>query len=372
MRVAQVSCWRDPGRRSGAELLEAWTALPLQAAAADAAGVRVTVLQAAWRDEELERDGVRFVFVAEPPHLPARVTRAWPRRLLARALAARPQVVHLQGLGFPLPARRLAASGVPLLVQDHAGHPRGGWRGRATRWGLARAAGVAFTVREHARPFVEAGQLSPRVPVFEVLESTSTFTPGDVEAARRAAGVHGDPCLLWVARLDANKDPLTVLDALSAAAPALPGARLWMCYGESPLEERVRTRVAADPALAGRVHLLGRVPHARVQELCRAADFLLLASRYEASSYALLEATACGATPLVSDIPALRRMTRGGAVGGLFAPGDATALARLLAAQAALPRPPLRRAAREHFDRHLSLAALGGELRAAYEGVLRR
>jgi glycosyltransferase involved in cell wall biosynthesis len=127
--------------------------------------------------------------------------------------------------------------------------------------------------------------------------------------------------------------------------------------------------VAADPALAERVTLLGRVPHARVQELCRAADFLLLASRYEASSYALLEATASGATPLVGDIPALRRMTRGGAVGGLFPVGDPGALARLMVEQAARPRPELRRKAREHFDRHLSLSALGRELADAYAGV---
>jgi hypothetical protein len=53
------------------------------ARAAVRAGADVTVLHAAWRDEEEVVDGVRFRFVAEPPAIPGAVSRRIPRRLAA-------------------------------------------------------------------------------------------------------------------------------------------------------------------------------------------------------------------------------------------------------------------------------------------------
>lgn len=367
MRVVQVSCFRDPLRRSADELLEAWQAIGMQARAASSAGAEVTVVQAAWRDEEVARDGVRYCFVAEPSAVPPRISRVLPRRLAAAVAAARPDVVHVQGLAFPVQTRLISrASGAPVLAQDHHDQPMAGWRRPLQRWGLGAARAAAFTVREQAAAFHAAGVLRPGVPVFEVLESSSAFTPGDAPAA----GIGGDPCILWVARLNENKDPLTVLQALSRLRDRLPAARLWMCYSESPLEGAVRARLAAEPELAARVHLLGRVPHERVQALARAADLFVLGSRREGSPYALLEALACGATPVVSDVPPLRRLTGGGAVGALFPRGDADALAAAIVRVSAGDRAQMRRAAREHFERHLSPAALGRELVAAYRGTL--
>lgn len=367
MRVVQVSCFRDPLRRPADELLQAWQAIELQARAASSVGAEVTVVQAAWRDQEVARDGIRYRFVAEPSAVPPRIARVLPRRLAAAVAEAGPEVVHVQGLSFPAQTRLIArASGAPILAQDHADQPMAGWRRPLQRWGLGAARAVAFTVREQAAPFHAAGVLRPDVPVFEVLESSSAFTPGDGSAAE----IDGDPCMLWVARLDENKDPLTVLEALSRLRHRLPSARLWMCYSDAPLEGAVRARLAAEPELAARVHLLGLVPHARVQELARAADLFVLGSRDEAMGYALVEALACGATPVVSDIPPFRRVTGGGAVGAVFPRGDAEALAAAILRISAGDRAAMRRVAREHFERHLSPAALGRELVAAYRGTL--
>ncbi|HKP77445.1 MAG TPA: glycosyltransferase family 4 protein, partial [Longimicrobiaceae bacterium] len=318
MRVVQVSLVRHPRLRTGEEILAAWPAVEMAARASADAGFETVVAQAAWRDEELVRDGVRYRFVAERGGL---ARRAWPR-LPGVVRELRPDVVHFQGLSFPQ-VRRYCGHGARVLVHDHLDHPATGWRRTVQRWALRRIDGALFTVAELARPFFEAGVLRPGLPVFEVMEATCRFTPGDVAEARRRTGIGGDPCLLWLGRLDANKDPLTVLDAVSRAVPALPELRLWMCHGAAPLEGEVRARLAAEPELAARVTLLGRVPHAEVEHLCRAADFFVQGSSFEASSYSVLEALACGATPLVTDIPAFRRMTRDGAVGGLFRPGDA-------------------------------------------------
>jgi glycosyltransferase involved in cell wall biosynthesis len=374
VRAIHLSAWRDPRGRPGAELLRAWPTLTDVAAAAAGAGVEVQVVQAGWRDETVEAEGIDVHFVLESGArlLPRRLSAALPVRLMARVRALRPDVIHLQGLGFPVAARMAASLGVPVLVQDHMDRVPPPSRRALYRWGHARTAGAAFTDAEMARPFVEAGVLRPETPVFEVLESSTHFTPGDPAPARAAAGIHGDPCLLWIGRMTEAKDPFTVLDAFERAAPGLADGRLWMAYGDAPLLPAVRARIEASPLLRARVRLLGRVPHERVQALLRGADLYLSASRREGSGYALLEALASGAVPLVTDIPAHRRITRGGTVGGLYPRGDAAALAALLAEHAARPRAAERTRAREHFDRHLSFAVVGRELADAYARLVAR
>src|SRR5690606_29215222 len=135
---------------------------------------------------------------------------------------------------------------------------------------------------------------------------------------------------------------------------------------EAPLLDAVRARLDAEPALAARVRLLGRVPHGEVELLCRAADLLLLGSRREGSAFAVLEALACGLTPVLSDIPPFRALTGRGAVGALLPPGDAAAFAGALVSLAARPREELRRRALDHFRRELSFEALGKRLVEGY------
>ncbi|HVH12033.1 MAG TPA: glycosyltransferase, partial [Longimicrobium sp.] len=252
MRVVQVSCIRDPRRRTGAELLRAWPTLPEVARAAASAGVDVAVVQAGWRDETVDRDGIRYHFVAETAALPAGVSARMPVRLLHVIRSLRPDVIHLQGLDFPVPTRLLCATGIPVLAQDHGSAPPGPAHRPLRRWGLARIAGAAFTARAQAEPFRRAGVLRSGVRVFEVLESSTCFTPGDRAAARAATGIDGDPCVLWIGRLIADKEPMTALDGFARAAERLPDARLWMAYGEAPLETEVRARIASDPRLRER------------------------------------------------------------------------------------------------------------------------
>jgi glycosyltransferase involved in cell wall biosynthesis len=237
---------------------------------------------------------------------------------------------------------------------------------------LGGLAGVLFTTREQAAAMTEAGVLPPTTPIFEVMESTSRFTPGDMEAARLATGIRADPAFLWVGRLDANKDPLTVLEAFALTSAELPGAHLWMCYQDSPLLAEVQRRIASDPCLTDRVTLLGTQPHDRIQTRLRAADFLVLGSHKEGSGYAAIEALACGTPALVTDIPSFRRITGDGRAGALSRPGDASAMARAMVAWASGDRAAQRRAAREQFERHLSLHAIGAQLRAAYEAAVAR
>jgi glycosyltransferase involved in cell wall biosynthesis len=370
LHVVQLGLFNDPQRRRPAELLEAWATLVDVAEAAARAGVRVSVVQACAHAERLERAGVCYHF------LPCGETTSDARLgpLIELLRGVRPDVLHVHGLDFPRAVLSLAAAlpTVPIILQDHASRPPRIWRRAVLRRAFATASGVAFCAAEQARPFREAGVLPAHTPVYAIPESTCRFRPGDRAAARRETGLDGNPAILWVGHLDANKDPLTVLEGLSAAMPALDGARLHCCFGIAPLRAAVEARIARDPRLRGRVRLWGSVPHARIEQLMRAADLFVLGSHREGSGYALIEALACGLPPLVTDIPSFRALTAAGTLGRLWPRGDAGALAAALRTAAGWDRQQIRQKMRAHFERELSPAALGAKLASTYRDVLAR
>jgi glycosyltransferase involved in cell wall biosynthesis len=235
------------------------------------------------------------------------------------------------------------------------------------RFGFRGIHGVAFTAIEQAEAY--HGALPTEVRVFEVLEASTNFTPGDQAEARVSTGLYGDPCLLWVGRLNALKDPLVAIEAVRLTAQTAPGLQMWCCFSDSELIDVVRSRVAADPLLASRVHLLGRVPHQRVELLLRAADLFISSSRQEGSGFALIEALACGTTPVVSDIPSFRAITGRGRVGRLAATGDPGAFAASLLDLAHKPREELRLRAIQHFRERLTFEVIGRQLRSAYAAL---
>ena len=368
MRVVHVNVVQPLGHPEPDALLRAWPTLSDVAAAVASAGAEVTVVQSFDRDAEIVRDGVRFRFVREPA-IPGRATGLRPGKIAAVVRDCRPDVVHMNGLDFARHTRAVSRLGVPVLAQDHASRP-GIARARRRR-ALARVAGVAFTAAPQAEPFVAEASIPPGVPIFGVPESSTHFTAGSSEAARAETGVHGDPALLWIGRLDSNKDPLTILDAVERTAVSLPHVELWCCFHEQPLIKAVRQRVQYSDILKTRVHLLGRVPHERIELLCRAADFLMLGSHHEGSGYALIEALACGTTPIVSDIPAFRELTGNGAIGSLIEPGDGAGFARALIELAERPRGELREQAVGHFKAQLSFDRIGARLIEIYTTLAR-
>jgi glycosyltransferase involved in cell wall biosynthesis len=373
MRVTHTSFHQDPDHRQPYALLDAWPTLLGVASAVVRAGVETSIVQGSAHDAIIRRDGVQAEFVStqrSDGSMGTGLVRA-PRRLLEAVKRTKPDVVHVNGLQYPLAIRDLIAAvpGIPVIVQDHASYPPRGWRRHVWRLALRRVAGVAFTVREQAAAFVAAGALGAATPTFTVLEGSSTFTNGDQDIARAACGLHGDPCVLWTGHLDANKDPLTILSAFERATPRLDDARLWCCFGTAPLLDAVQQRIERSPALRERVTLLGRQPHATMETLFRAADFFVQGSHREGCSYSSIEALACGTPPLVTDLPSSRRIV--GDAGSLTPVGDADALADAIVNWARRDRASGRRAARARFERELSFDVIGRDLRGMYERLVR-
>jgi glycosyltransferase involved in cell wall biosynthesis len=359
LRVVHASFVSDPQQRDGQTLLREWPTIKDVATAVADAGVELTVVQASHRRETFYCNGVTFQFVDGRANV------------LHAIAAAAPAVVHVNGFHRPIAIRELARRlpRVPILVQDHGTHALRWPRRLVWRWASERIAGVSFTAREQAEAFIAAGSLRRTIHVFDILESSTRFTAGNREEARRRTGITGTPALLWTGHLDANKDPLTVLDAFAAAAPGLADARLWCWFGQAPLLDAVRRRIGSDPVLDRRVTLLGFKPHGELEHCFRAADFFVQLSHREGSGYSLIEALACGATPLVSDIPSFRRIV--GEAGSLTPVGDAAALARAIMDWGSRDSAALRDSARRRFDEALTFERLGRDLRIAYETLLR-
>ncbi|HUA80081.1 MAG TPA: glycosyltransferase family 4 protein [Dyella sp.] len=367
LHVAQVNFFPAPSSLALAEVLERWPSLADIAEAVGSAGVRVSVIQAGERSERLTRNGIDYHLVDVRPS-----DRAVEQghRLAEWINEIEADVLHVHGLGFAEEASAVSRylPELPILFQDHADRPPPWWQRNPWRSWYSCASAVAFTAPELARPFTRAGLFKPKTHVFAIPESSSRFTPGSRALARAETGLYGDPCVLWVGHLNEGKDPLVVLDGLARAASRMPGIRLWCAFGSDALLDRMQRRIERDPQLQGRVHLLGKVEHARVESLMRAADVFVSASRAESCGYALLEAMACGLPPVVTDIPSFRALTGNGRIGRLWPRGDAQKLSEAL--MSVTRNRPNCKQIRAHFDASLSFTAVGRQWAQAYVQVL--
>jgi glycosyltransferase involved in cell wall biosynthesis len=168
-----------------------------------------------------------------------------------------------------------------------------------------------------------------------------------------------------VGRLNANKDPLTVLEGFARFTATHPQATLTFVYGTSDLEAALRAAVQRT-AGAARVTLAGAVPHGTLESVYAAADIFVLGSRREGSGYAALEAMACGVVPVLTNIPAFRGLTDDGRVGALWEPGDPASLADALARVADAPLDPQRERCRRRFEERFSWTAIGSRAAEIY------
>jgi glycosyltransferase involved in cell wall biosynthesis len=367
LSIAQVNYTFDKDLADPDELLERYFTLTGWSEAVAGAGAGpVTVVQRFHRRARITRNGIDYVFSDAGD---------WE---LARTVAAmRPDIAHVQGLIFPAKTwllRRAVPSSTAIVVQNHSD---GGPVGRAPWFRLVgrvcRGAVDAFlfAAAGHADAWRQAGFISPQQPTHQVMEASTPLRPIARAAAREETGMRGSPAVLWVGRLNANKDPLTVLDGFERSLARLPDATLTMIYNREELLPAVRRRVEGAPALRARVHLVGAVPRDRMAIYFSAADLYVAGSHHEGSGYALMEASACGAIPVVSDIPTFRLLT-GAMSGALWPPGDAAAFSHALIEVAGRDLELERARLGDYFARALTWEAVGRRAFEIYREVLCR
>ena len=376
MKVVQVNYAYAAHVSDHAALLDTYETLTGWSEAVARAGAEVSVVQAFHYDAKLSRNGIEYVFCADERPSDGLSRRGWrrPRALEAAVIAASPDVIHVNSLEFAPEIwllRRALASHVALVVQDHANAvPRSfSLKGAVRRRLLAAADAFLFTATEQSVPWRANGFISDRQRVYTVLESSTSLKPMDRETARSISRTEGRPSVLWVGRLNAIKDPMTVLQGFERVLASLPDAVLTMVYGEDDLLPAVRRRVSESPALARTVRLVGRVPHSQMAAFYSAADLFVLGSAHEGSGYSLIEACACGVVPVVTNIPSFRVITNKGTIGVLWPHGDAAACASALGDAARRDLSEERRRVLNHFDHQLSWPVVGADALAIYRDV---
>jgi glycosyltransferase involved in cell wall biosynthesis len=165
-----------------------------------------------------------------------------------------------------------------------------------------------------------------------------------------------------------RKGHQTLLDALPAVFAAYPQVRV-LLFGQGPLVEAVRARVAADAALSGRVQLAGF--RADLDRVLPCLDVLAHPAFMEGLGVSLLQTAACGVPIVGGRAGGIPEIVRPGLNGELVEPGDAAGLAaalnRLLAS--ADLRQRMGQAGRTWVQSHFSIDAMVDGNLAVYRSL---
>jgi glycosyltransferase involved in cell wall biosynthesis len=231
------------------------------------------------------------------------------RRLVTEA---RPDVIHAHSSKAGALARALVCLGVrqPVFYTPHAYYGlsgKGGMKSRvfnAVETVLGRI-GTTINLSEGERAFARDSLKIPQARLRLIANPVDCvrFRPADAakrKEIRAALGVPEDAILLGsVGRLAFQKDPPTLYRAFAKACQKRP--ELWLYHlGEGELS-------AECAALADQLGIRSRIVRqtylSEPLSFYQALDGMILTSRYEGLSFAVLEALACDLPVILSQVP---------------------------------------------------------------------
>ena len=285
-----------------------------------------------------------------------------PARLHNYIKDLRPDVVFVHGMHFPLQVIQLSnklPKNVKLFVQNHAERPAAGLKRLLQRFVDRKIDGYFFTSLEMGESWMNQKIIRSREKIHEVMEASSVFRPFNKFQAREKTGVKGNPAFLWVGRLDANKDPITVVKAFIQFLSHQPQACLYMIFHTEEMKDAIMRVI--EPCKEN-ICLVGNLPHEELQWWFNSADFIISGSHYEGSGVAVCEGMSCGCIPLVTNIASFRMMTAGGSCGKLYVPGDVEALLRVLQQTMEMNLEKEREKVLRQFESSLSFNAIAGKI----------
>ncbi|MGB9722332.1 MAG: glycosyltransferase family 4 protein [Chloroflexia bacterium] len=139
----------------------------------------------------------------------------------------------------------------------------------------------------------------------------------------------GRPLLLYIGQLTRRKGADLLVEAMPEVARAYPQATFVLVTHNPAGREDLQARAAA-LGLADHLHILGPVSEEEKIALLRACDVYVLPTRYEGFGLPLLEAMACRAPVITTDIPVVREIVHDGENGLLVPREDSQALAQAI------------------------------------------
>lgn len=254
-----------------------------------------------WLAAELQRRGVPQV-TWNARRSPGPSVAAETARLRRIIDDVTPELVHLHSSKAGLAGRLALRGALPTLFQPHGWSWLAGSGALATlsrRWErlAARWADRVVCVGHGEAAQADAAELADKIAVVRNGVDLRRFRPADEtvrQGARVALGFSATaPLAVCPARWARQKGQDVLLAAWSTVRAQCGDAQLALVGGDAP----------ADLVLPEGVHLIGDV--ADVRQWLAAADVVVLPSRWEGLSLALLEAMAVGRSTVVSAIPGL-------------------------------------------------------------------
>ncbi len=334
----KYGCWaRTPHRetRHGIEVFHPRYAIPPKIGMNTAPQALARCFRA--EIKEATRDGWDFDFIDAHYFYPDGVAAATVAKEISK-----PLVITARG------------SDITLLAQ-HA-------RPRAQILKAALGADAIITVAAALKDeLVKLGAPAQKIHVLRNGVDLEAFTPGDRKAARAALRVCG-PVIVSAGHLIARKGHDLVIDALRH----IPDATL-LIVGDGAERMRLERQVKS-AGLGSRVRFLGPVAPEKMPEIYRAADILALASSREGWPNVLLEAMACGAPCVATDVGGSAEVIREPAAGRIVVERTPDAIAREI--NALLTHPPGAAQTRAYAERHSwdgttdAMATIASELTA--------
>jgi glycosyltransferase involved in cell wall biosynthesis len=275
-----------------------------------------------------------------------------------------PDVVIVQGLHHPLQLIQLhnvLNKNTKIIAQHHAEKPFKGIKKQAQKIADRYVDAYLFASYAMGMDWVNKGNLASSKKIHEVMEMSSPFYPIEKAQAKSKTNVSGHPAFLWVGRLNANKDPLNVVNAFLEFNNTCPTARLYMIYHTDELLDEVKLLINKFENKEA-IILIGKVPHDDLLYWYNSTDFFISGSHYEGSGTALCEAISCGCIPIVTNIFSFRMITDNGNCGLLYEPGNQAALLSALYKSLTLDRHKKSTRSLEYFHEKLSFEAIGKQI----------
>ncbi len=142
----------------------------------------------------------------------------------------------------------------------------------------------------------------------------------------------GDYVVIGVMKWSHREDPVTLINAMLLAVPAVPNIKL-VLVGDGPLRQKVEARKSIAPE---RIITPGYVKYSELPQYYSVADIFVHPAESEPYGVSVQEAMACGLPVIVSDmVGAAADLLERGKNGDVFPVGQERVLAKLIVAYAA-------------------------------------
>ncbi len=283
----------------------------------------------------------------------------------------KPDVVIVAGLLYPLQViqlRLVLGDQTKIIAQHHAEQPFTGIKKYMQRLASKCTDAYFFASHDIGLNWAKKGNISSAKKIHEVMEVSSVFYPIDKSEAKSRTKVNGSPVFLWVGRLNANKDPLTVINAFLKFAAVQTGAVLYMIFHTDELLNEISHLLESHP-YKNAIILIGKVRNDDLLYWYNSADFVVSGSHYEGSGTAICEAMSCGCVPVVTDIASFRMITNNGKCGVLFEAGNEAALLTALLQTKEIDIVEKQKLSLEYFKSNLSFEAIANRMEAIAKSI---